>query len=191
MLLQQLNPCLSCTTSLSTFIVWNTKSTQHRGISVKLKTCPNASHFIHLSDWKLIQWNVHYLLPILVNISYALAFGFTQSSHLAQQIHLMLGTASWEQGSDVHTSQWTRENCQACWENRKNGGHKFNSSTLCCVTQWIPPLIISSICITNKEALSVYVHIMCKQLFHLNQKWKLWFPNVWWFTILCYSRNEG
>ena len=52
------------------------KSMQHRGISVKLKACPNASHFIHLSNWKLTQWNVHYLMPISVAIFCALGIQF-------------------------------------------------------------------------------------------------------------------
>ena len=37
------------------------------GISVKLKPCPNASHFINLSDRKLVQWHVHYLMPTSVD----------------------------------------------------------------------------------------------------------------------------
>ena len=156
MLLEQPNPCFSCGTSVSTFIVCNTFSPHNTGISVKLKLCPNASYLIHLSDWKLIQWNVHYLRPTSVDIFCALCIRFyaqrTQSSHLAQQAHLLLCIASWACGSDLHTSQWKHENHHACWENRKKGGHKLNGSTPCCVTQQILPLTVSNAYITNAEA---------------------------------------
>ena len=56
------------------------KSMQHRGISVKLKPCPNGSHFINLSDWKLIQWNVHYLILISVDIFGTLGIRFIRSA---------------------------------------------------------------------------------------------------------------
>ena len=67
---------------------------------------------------------------------------------------------------------------------------KLNGSSTSYVTQQILPLIMSNTCITNEEVLSVFVHSLHRQLFNLYQKRKLWFSNEWWFTIVCYCRNE-
>ena len=177
------------------------------GISVELKPCPNASRFYPSFRLKVNPTGCSLLMPISaatsVDIFCALGIRFhpqliqsshpgCQSSHPARRAHLLLSIASWDRGSYLRTSKWKCENCHECWENSKKGGHKFNGSTPSCVMQRISPLIISNTCITNEEALPLCVHLMHKQLFCLNQKWKLFviFKCVVVHKIVHYCRNE-